>query len=213
MAKTGKGRAFTSGPWTVSGPLVLLGGNGAIFGFGWARGQVRVLEAVTSHCTWLRRCRERLRVYYEAFFGTACRLLPEAAGLKPPGSPAWVPHIDFDRHWAANGFFVLEERFSSQEPLREQHASICASRGVGGLQCVMALSDAECLVAPTSHDDQELLAKEKEHPTYYQLTKEEQQRHQMVSVWLEPGDCLFFKGGVVHSSPVPGQHAAPSAHV
>ncbi|CAE7265639.1 unnamed protein product [Symbiodinium sp. CCMP2456] len=65
----------------------------------------------------------------------------------------------------------------------------------------MALSDAECLVAPTSHDDQELLAKAKEHPTYYQLTKEEQQRHQMVSVWLEPGDCLFFKEGVVHSSP------------
>ena len=39
-----------------------------------------------------------------------------------------------------------------------------------------------CLVAPTSHADHKLLAKAQENPRYYyQLTKEEQQRHQMVS--------------------------------
>ena len=48
----------------------------------------------------------------------------------------------------------------------------------------MALSEAECLVAPTSHADHKLLARAQENPSFYQLTKEEQQRHQMVSVWL-----------------------------
>ena len=87
-------------------------------------------------------------------------------------------------------------------------ARVCASQEIGGLQCVLALSEAECLVAPSSHADAELLAKARANPTYYELSKEERQHHQMVSVWLQPGDCLLWKGGVVHSSPDPSQHRA-----